>query len=429
MKFPRPLVVAVLMFALVATPVPAPAALSGPCYHRAPSTSATMQAAGRKMASIATVSGTEVASQPRTSAAAAAAAAAAADAPRPAEATVGRSQGTSSAGERQSAAQPDGPQTDDRPNDSRRAFSRQPLSRMQIVAKKRRLSTRLPARMQTDPEREPIATGYVADFNHRASGTMARRLYLNDGDILTIAIHETCASQFSYNVQGVREEQPEQLTAATIEQKGYGYPRLTTKTMGIVHNADYGGYYVHVTDTSPSAACRNSDESAIGLGNATFIIHTPKRVWTASVSGAFTINGLTNPIFFATADGNVAVDADNRDIAKPGVATFVHMYNERWNWSTRFAPMFGLGITDDNQTEYYFGGGVRLGDQATINTGVVFGPVSRLPAGTKSLADNQLLTDLPTRIVARWFFGISVSIINVGIGQLQGPFAGASGDN
>ena len=309
-------------------------------------------------------------------------------------------------------------------------FPRQPLSRPQIVRHKRRTST-LPRpssirRATVNTVSRLPATGRVANFSHLNSGTTAHTLYLRTGDIFTIAIHDTCLSRFSYSVRGIREDQPDELQAGQVMT--VGYPELTTKTMDIVHDDVYGGYYIYVTEATPSVRCRDENQSPYSLGNAMFIINTPKRDWTIKFSGAFTLSGLTDPLFFSNKDNNVAVDRDNVDVAKPGIATFVHMYDERLSWSSWFAPMFGLGITDNNQTEYYFGGGMRLGEQATINTGVVFGPVSRLPAGTKSLADNQALSDLPTRMTARWFLGISFSIIDVGVGQLQGPFAGSNDD-
>ena len=256
---------------------------------------------------------------------------------------------------------------------------------------------------------ETTTARQVVNFNHRDGREAAHTLYLKNGEIFTIAIHDTCETQFSYEVRSILREQPPPVQATHFPKASV----LATKTVDIVHNDTYGGYLVNVIESTdpPPITCVDDDDALVTtLASATFIVNTPRRDWAVAFSGGFTISGLTNHIYFTNKEGALEMDTENRDDAKPGIATFVHMYNERWKWPV--APMFGLGIRDNNQTEYYFGGGVRMGDKATVNGGIVFGPMSRqLPTGMQSVSNAESVKNLPTKVSLSWFFGISYSFI------------------
>ena len=264
------------------------------------------------------------------------------------------------------------------------------------------------------------------EFNHRSQQETAYTRHLKDGEELTIIIRETCEAAFSYEVRGIRRE-PEDTSVTTSS----GEPQLTDKTLSVIHNEAYGGYIVNITRELPTGAdaCGGATRE---LRSQTLIISTPKMDWDLAFSGGFTISGLTDPVYALqphpteTDKKQIVHDADKQDFANLGIATFVHMYHERVPW---LAGMFGLGIRESNQTEYYLGGGLRLNDRATINFGWALGSVARLPAGVSAMdpvTDDNVLMDLPRRVTGKLFMGISYSFINVG-DRLQRPFAGASG--
>ena len=261
-------------------------------------------------------------------------------------------------------------------------------------------------------------------FDHRAGQVAASTLYVEDGDIFTIAIENTCESRFAYDIRSIRQEEPRP-TQASVPKGSLSV--LLTKRMDVVHNDTYAGYFVDVTErpTPPAAPCTEGT----GLASTTFVVLTPKRGWALSFSGGFTVSGLRDPVYGLDAENKLADDPGKMNDARPGIATFVHMYDQRWSWQWT-VPMFGLGIRDSNQPEYYFGVGARLGDKATVNGGLVLGPVSRLPGGVRigqAAPDDKVLTDLPTRMVPGWFVGISYSFIGGGEDELRRPFAGSGG--
>ena len=163
------------------------------------------------------------------------------------------------------------------------------------------------------------------------------------------------------------------------------------------------------------------------LEPATLIIYTPRRTWAATVAGGFTISGLTNPVYEINQTSGSVVGTDKGDDMKRGAGAFVHVYHQAWP-ELAPVPVFGLGIGSSDQSEYYFGLGVRLGDKAAINGGMVVGERAELPAGVNEgmkLTDVGALKELPTRVGATWFFGLSFSLIDAG-DTLQRPFAGAA---
>ena len=272
------------------------------------------------------------------------------------------------------------------------------------------------------------ATFKTVRFNHGASkADESRTLRVGNGETFKIQIDDTCPDLFTYDVHGVlREEKP-----SGVEQKaGAKLPPRKEKVLTAVHDTKYGGYIVTMTRKNGPNQCDGPDD----LASRTLIVFTPQEDWDLSFSGAFTLSSLSNPMYYLRAHPDDATkkqvqeDPDKSDAVNLGIGAFVHLFHQRHPW---LAGSFGLGIREGNKMEYFLGGGLRASDKATINAGVVFGPVSRLPNGvdtTRPVSDDNVLNDLPTRIQRGFFVGISYSFIDVR-NRFQAPFAGSGGGN
>jgi hypothetical protein len=264
---------------------------------------------------------------------------------------------------------------------------------------------------------------YVAFDHLKTDGDRSYVLKLSDGEPFQVRITSTCPEVFSYEVHGiVREEDQEPGLDAKAGKA------LETKVLPVIHDEKYGGYIVTIqkVDTVPSTS------PCFPLLSRTLMISTPKMTWDLSFSGGFTLTTLNNPHYYLrphpTEAGKKQVqeDATKEDDVNLGIATYVHLYHHRLPW---LAGTFGLGIRDQSKTEYYLGAGYRFSDKATVNAGLVFGPVTRLKDGVNvndAITDDNVLNDPPTRTRRGFFVGISYSFIDVR-GKLQQPFAGATG--
>jgi hypothetical protein len=265
-----------------------------------------------------------------------------------------------------------------------------------------------------------------AAFDHlNTNGDRAYELQLTHGESFQIQILNTCPEVFAYEVHGIiRQEAGTGITGKTalaLEPK---------HVVPVLHDAKYGGYIVTIRRTVATGNPCGDDTAK--LRDRTLMISTPQLTWDLSFSGGFTVSNLTSSNFYLrphptdTTKKQILEDPDKNDDATLGLASFVHLYHHRRPW---LAGMFGLGLRDNNKTEYYLGGGLRFSDKATLNVGVVWGPVTRLKNGNNPMdatADDNVLTDLPTRTKRGVFVGLSYSFIDVR-GKLQQPFAGATG--
>lgn len=262
-------------------------------------------------------------------------------------------------------------------------------------------------------------------FDHLASDDdRSYELRPRHGEAFEVRIKNTCPDVFAYEVKGIvrergAEDEPGARTAKPLEEK----------VLPVVHDEKYGGYIVTITRTADTAPCADAEK----LQNRTLLISTPTETWDLSFSGGFTLSSLSSPQYYLrphpsdAAKKQVQQDPDKEDDANLGIATYVHVFHQRMPW---LAGTFGLGIRDQNRTEYFLGGGVRLSDKATVNAGVVYGSVSRLKNGVNlvdPVSDDNVLNDLPTRTKRGFFIGVSYSFIDVR-GKLQQPFAGAAGE-
>lgn len=265
-----------------------------------------------------------------------------------------------------------------------------------------------------------------ASFDHlNTAGDRSYQLHLSDGETFQVRILNTCPDVFSYEIHGIVREEA---GSGGVDQRSGGQLKKE-HVIPVVHDEKYGGYIVTIKRTLATAPC---GDATAKLENRTLMISTPKMSWDLSFSGGFTLSSLNSPHYYLrphpseAGQKQIQEDPDKTDDANLGIASYVHLYHHRMPW---LAGMFGLGIRDNNKTEYYLGGGLRFSDKATFNLGAVFGPVSRLKDGnnlTDAISDDNVLTDLPSRTRRGFFVGLSYSFIDVR-GKLQQPFAGSTG--
>ena len=177
--------------------------------------------------------------------------------------------------------------------------------------------------------------------------------------------------------------------------------------IAIPHDDAYGGYLVEITRPdraeAQSITCVDADGDPVDLEHKRLVINIPAMDWEVSMSAGFSLSGLVNEAC-NTGESNRCSDA------RPGLVSFFHVHHARMGW---LAPMFGTGLSD-GRTEYYIGGGLRLGSEATFNGGIVVGPVA-----------NGFGEDAPTRFRRTWFFGVSYRLIGGGGNEDRPPFAGS----
>ena len=265
------------------------------------------------------------------------------------------------------------------------------------------------------------ATAQQVTFNHLTSTTNATHtIGVGDNEAFTVAINQTCPAVFDYAIEKIERRPPED----ALTQKAGGAVPLQTHNLTIVHEEKYSGYVVSIVRKSNQVECQGSDK----LADRVIVINTPGS-WDLSFSGGFTMTSLRNRSFYLrphpsdAAKKQVQEDLEASDDVNLGIATFVHLYHHRM---PLLAGTFGLGIRDGNKTEYFLGGGLRFNNKATLNAGLVLGPVLRLPNGvntTDPITDDNILNNLPTRVQKGFFVGISYSFINVS-DKLKTPFGG-----
>lgn len=266
------------------------------------------------------------------------------------------------------------------------------------------------------------ASSALADevvFNHKDGAEAAYTRHLSDGEKLTIRITSTCPSQFLYEIRGL--EMPPTGSAKTAG--------LTEKVLEVTHDDVFGGYIVNLSKRAAGTPCGDVD-----LKPVTLIVFTPASPWALSLTGGFTVNGLIDPVYALRTDpsepggSEIVQDRSKEDAASMGAATFVHVYHRS---RPSLALVFGLGLGEADETEYYVGGGWRFSDKATFNVGLAVGSVTRLPAGLgvgQVVRQDNVLADLPKRTEASWFFGVTFSFLDVGAERWKKPFAGSAGE-
>ena len=257
-------------------------------------------------------------------------------------------------------------------------------------------------------------------FDHKGpQRTAIHRLALQDGEAFEVVITNTAEACFDYSVSRVVGKRAPQLTGGLV---------LRPKVLTLVHDKRYGGYIVSIQRSSTDDDDECAQAPAASLENSSVIISVETPSWELAVSGGFTVNGLTNPVYGSVKNDAgqdiVVEDLDARDDASLGVASLLHVYHQSQPpWVPSLG--FGLGINEASKPAYYIGAFWRLGRVAMIGGGAVIGSVARLPVGVEvggELSDPNLLANLPTRVETQWFVAISFSFLG-GREPFEKPFA------
>ena len=259
-------------------------------------------------------------------------------------------------------------------------------------------------------------------FDHKTDSVKIFDLDLEDGQTFLIHIQNTCPQEFDYPYVAVARGTQAEAQAQSAKQK------LSTHPITVVYDDRYGGYVfslVRKADVAAGSKC----EEAEGLTPTTFIVSVREQSWGVSFSGGFTFSGLTSPVYGLRTENNVKRifrESDKEDDRRLGAASFVHAFHDGVAWKgLQPALAFGLGINSDNRAEYFLGAGLRLGDKATINGGLAFGSISRLPNGVTldtPVTDDNILNNLGSQVVRRYFFALSYAFIDTR-DRLKKPFA------
>jgi len=259
-------------------------------------------------------------------------------------------------------------------------------------------------------------------FDHKTDSVKIFDLDLEDGQQFLVHIVNTCPQEFDYPYVAVARGTQAEAQAQEAKQK------LSTHPITVVYDNRYGGYVFSMVRKGDVAAGSKCEE-AEALKPATFIVSVREQNWGISFSGGFTFSGLTSPVYGLRTENNVKRifrEPDKEDDRRLGAASFVHVFHDGVAWKgLQPAVAFGLGINSDNRAEYFLGAGLRLGDKATINAGLAFGSIARLPNGVTldtPVTDDNVLNNLGSQVVRRYFFSISYGFIDTR-DRLKKPFA------
>lgn len=226
----------------------------------------------------------------------------------------------------------------------------------------------------------------------------------------------------------------EEVPSAAFQALGAGPPSAVA--FRVRHHEDAGSYKVAI-GIKPESACS-------GLSPLTREIPVLTYGWTLGLAGAFTADGLTDPVHFLESGQRpkpsdpetvesgffVRERSSAEDDAKLGAATFVHLYHSdparfaigRLHW----APLsFGLGIADGSQAKYFLGTGVRFSTRAFLTAGGAIGGRQRLPVslGTGDFTtDQNALKNLGVETSLEWFVSLSFRGLDIDATRLSAPF-------
>ena len=235
-------------------------------------------------------------------------------------------------------------------------------------------------------------------FDHRdGPALMSRTLDLRDGQEFLIRITNTCAEEFEYQVLGRQSQRPSRPQMAYSRALESGLPPLSDVELDIRHDAADGGYLVEITrpvrgETQSVTCVDDSRRQVSDLLPKRMVINVRATGWEISVSAGFSLSNLKDE---ACGEGKPKCSH-----ARPGLVTYFHVHHSsRLPW---LAVVFGTGLSD-GRPEYYSGLGLRLGDVATLNAGLVVGAVERATA-----------KNLDPRFKGTWFFGASYRLFGSG---------------
>lgn len=262
-------------------------------------------------------------------------------------------------------------------------------------------------------------------FDHANPSAFFLPIKKGDGEQIVICIENTLPDSFLYEVSGLKlPAEAETREAAQLET-----PAAVDKEIRQRHDKQYGGYLVRIQAKSGAPTEALVDGEKKTLRDAQFIVSVQTVNWQYEVSGGFTINKLSSPVFgLRPRQGDSGMmevfrDEEKEDNVRLGVAGFIHVYHDRYPW---LVPTFGLGINEGNTPTYYTGMSWRLGKAAALTAGAAWGSVDTLPAGTQlgPVTDANVLNNLQSRTDAGFFFALSYTFLNPGIDFFEKPIKG-----
>lgn len=257
-------------------------------------------------------------------------------------------------------------------------------------------------------------------IDHR-TGTIspAGPIGLAKGDDLIIALENTYPVCYRYKVEDVQPAQP----------KSGGFAAETV-LFKVRHDGKATAYRI-------KADLRAGADPLCPLSSDSWEIPVEAHEWSLALTGAFTIDGLKDPIFFLepttrpgsagqpAEDGfNALQDSEGEDDFTLGLASMIHLFHSNDAYlrvladEVSWSPIsFGISVAGEgNSAKYFVGTSLKVGSKFYITLGYAFGSVHRLPSGVTSttfLENANALNSLPSRRIGRPFVAFSYSFIDV----------------
>ena len=255
------------------------------------------------------------------------------------------------------------------------------------------------------------------------------------GQDFTVVINDTDPGRFQYSIAGVALEGGTEDDDQARKIQDVPIVELRPFKLPFTHDRKFGGYVVRIRANDPDdrTVVPKGETDELVLNDVTLHIAVETVGWNLDFAGAYVGSGLTDPKYAIITQENEAGDEEKVFTREPnresdvnlGLGAFVHVYNDnKWPW---LALTFGLGIDDD--TTYYLGPSLRLGDKAAITAGYAWGAVDTLPGGQQlgeSPISDNVLNNLGTKNEGAFFVGISYSFIPGIRDRFEKPFAGAT---
>lgn len=252
------------------------------------------------------------------------------------------------------------------------------------------------------------------DISHSNTGAGdLSAISLRHGQTLRVTIVDTRTKCFTYNGLGLETLGAESLRSG--ESPG------TFKVIDLLHDESFKGYEVKVTKKDPPPAGCESTE----LKEVRWVIPV-KSAWRVAMSGAVTLDGLTDPVFFlekgkqGEEDGFfVREQSDDEDKVRTAAGAMAHLYNVDWG---AWVPLtFGVSLAE-NPT-YLIGTGVRLGEQGQLSIGASVGPRAHLPSQLEVgsfVTDANAINTLGSRTDISFFFSVSLAFFEKNLSKISG---------
>lgn len=259
------------------------------------------------------------------------------------------------------------------------------------------------------------AADVLVYFDHLNPDPASKPASLQAGDKLHVIIQNTCPEKFEYGITPKKDE-----SAASTKNNNVCPP--ASKTLEpIVHEASVGEYTVTITGADLTVG-----EKRVLKAQTFTVLVGPASPWTISLSGGFTVGGLTEAKYSlgsrTGSDGQpenfVQRSKDGEDDYRLGFAGFVHTSHRSWVYKDiKPALTFGLGMGDDNDVSYFLGPSVQLGE-FFLTAGWHIGPTNSLKGALKD-GDSTTATAIDDVLdkhnEGSWFIGLSYSFLSNGV--------------